>query len=132
MAKSDAYARIKSDVYAIARVIPPGQLTTFAAIGDFLDVVPRQVAYLLALRNDEEREATSWHRIVGDGGVLGRTKYDAFGQSQASLLEADGLDVGQTGHVIDFERHFFTPTTENTGVRPTPRRSWGRSWGQSP
>ncbi len=123
MAKSEAYARIKADVYAIARAIPVGQITTFVALGEFLDVVPRQVAFLLALRNDEAREATHWHRIVSDGGVLGRAKYDAFGRTQASLLQADGLNVGPTGRVIDFERHFFAPTIDNTGVVPTPRAS---------
>jgi alkylated DNA nucleotide flippase Atl1 len=121
VAKSEAYARIKADVYAIARAIPEGQLTTFAAIGEFLDVVPRQVAYLLALRNDEAREATQWHRVMSDGGVLGRVKYDAFGRSQAALLEADGLNVATPGRVIDFEQRFFAPTTENTGVVPVPR-----------
>jgi methylated-DNA-protein-cysteine methyltransferase related protein len=121
MPQSEAYARIKRDVMTIARKIPPGRVTTFAAIGAFLDVVPRQVAYLLALRNDEDRESVPWYRVVSDDGALGRTpKSDAHGRSQAELLTADGILVDR-GQVSDFEKRVWQPTTRNTGVKPVRR-----------
>ena len=55
VSKSPAYARIKRDVYAVARAIPAGRVATYADVARFLDVIPRQVAYLLALRNDVMR-----------------------------------------------------------------------------
>lgn len=122
MPPSAAYARIKRDVYAVAGAIPRGRLTSYRAIGEFLDVVPRQVAYLLALSGDEERERVPWHRVVGDDGALGRPKRDFHGRTQAELLAADGVTV-ERGVVREIERRWWEPTTKATGVVPVPRPS---------
>lgn len=121
--KSAAFLRIKSDVMAIARTIPEGRVTTFSAIGDYLEVMPRHVAYLLAQRNDEEREAVPWHRVVGNGGALGTPKRDFHGESQADLLADEGVEVGPGMKVVRFDDLFFPITLESTGIAPTPRES---------
>lgn len=121
MAKSEAYARIKADVFTIVRAIPRGQVTSFALIGEFLDVVPRQVAFLLALRNDAEREESPWHRVVGTDGSLGTPKFNAYGKGQAELLRAEGVTINAKGQVAGFDARCFVPTTTTTGVTPTPR-----------
>jgi methylated-DNA-protein-cysteine methyltransferase related protein len=119
--KSAAFARIKRDVYAIAASIPKGKLSTFADIGAFLDVVPRQVAFLLALKNDEARESTPWYRVVADDGSLGTPKRDAYGRSQAELLQAEGVPVAADHRVTDLAKRRVKLTIKGTGVRPTPR-----------
>ena len=121
MGGSEAYARIKRDVYRVAAAVPSGRVTTYAAIGRFLDVVPRQVAYLLALRGDADRETVPWHRVVGDDGALGRPKVDFHGRSQAALLAAEGVPMRDATTVALTPRLLFTPTTRNTGVTPVPR-----------
>jgi methylated-DNA-protein-cysteine methyltransferase-like protein len=121
--KSRAFLRIRSEVMAIARAIPLGRVTTFAAIGRYLDVVPRQVAYLLARRDDEEREAAPWYRVVGEGGILGKPKSRSFGQSQAELLRAEGIAVSPDGRIERFEDLFLSVTLETTGIVPGPRGS---------
>lgn len=121
MAKSEAFARIHREVMQVAAAIPKGRIATFADIGAFLDVVPRQVAFLLARQNDPAREATPWYRVVSDDGALGRPKYDARGRSQRELLEADGLRFDASHRLVGLEKLRFTPTTRNTGVKPTPR-----------
>jgi methylated-DNA-protein-cysteine methyltransferase-like protein len=123
MPGSPAFARVKSEVMAVAHAVPPGRVTTFAAVGVFLDLSARQVAYLLALRNDEAREAAPWHRVVGEGGALGKPKRNGFGESQAELLAAEGVDVGPDGRVLRFDALFFPVTRETTGVTPGPRGS---------
>lgn len=123
MPGSPAYARIKSEVMAVARAVPTGRVTTFAAVAAHLDVTARQVAYLLARRNDEAREAAPWHRVVGEGGVLGKTRRNALGESQAELLAAEGVDVGPDGRVVRFDELFFPVTAASTGVVPGPRGS---------
>ncbi len=123
MAGSPAFARIKSEVMAVARAVPPGRVTTFAAVAQHLDVTARQVAYLLALRNDEARETAPWHRVLGDGGVLGKPKRNVLGESQADLLGGEGVDVGPDGRVLRFDALFFPITRESTGVTPGPRGS---------
>jgi methylated-DNA-protein-cysteine methyltransferase-like protein len=122
MPRSAAYARIKRDVYAIARAVPRGRVTSYRALGDFLDVVPRQVAYLLALTGDEDRELVPWHRVVGDDGALGRPKRDFHGRTQAELLAAEGVAV-ERGVVTELAQRWWQPTTKATGVVPVRRDS---------
>jgi methylated-DNA-protein-cysteine methyltransferase related protein len=121
MTKSHAFARIHREVMQVVAAIPPGRIATFADIGAFLDVIPRQVAFLLSRQNDPVREATPWYRVVAEDGSLGRPKHDAWGRSQRELLEADGLAFDVSRKLIGFETMKFVPTTQNTGVTPTPR-----------
>lgn len=123
MPGSPAFARVKSEVMAVAHAIPPGRVTTYAAVAQFLDLTARQVAYLLALRNDEAREAAPWHRVVGEGGVLGKPRRNGFGESQADLLAAEGVTVDPDGRVLRFDALFFPITGATTGVIPGPRGS---------
>jgi methylated-DNA-protein-cysteine methyltransferase-like protein len=90
MPKSAAYARIRKDVLAIVAAIPRGRLLTHAAIGAHLDVMPRHVAYLLAMLEPHERATLPWHRVVGKDGALGR-RAGVDGRSQAELLAAEGV-----------------------------------------
>lgn len=121
MPTSAAFARIHRDVMQIAAAIPAGRVATFADIGQFLDVVPRQVAFLLARSNDAAREAVPWYRVVPDDGRLGRPKSDAWGRTQRELLEADGVRLDEAQRIVGFAKRRFVPTTRNTGVVPTPR-----------
>jgi methylated-DNA-protein-cysteine methyltransferase-like protein len=121
MPGSTAFQRIKADVLAVTRRIPPGRVTTFAAVGAYLDVMPRHVAYLLALPNDVERETAPWYRIVGDAGRLGRPKRDFHGRTQAELLASEGVALTPEGVVAEFAARFHPITAETAGVVPTPR-----------
>ncbi len=105
----------------VAAAIPAGRVATFADVGAFLDVVPRQVAFLLARRNDPAREATPWYRVVADDGSLGRPKHDAWGRSQRELLEAEGIVFDAAHKVVSLEKRRFRLTKRNTGVTPVPR-----------
>lgn len=99
MAGSAAYARIRRDVLAITAAIPAGRVVTHAAIGAHLDVVPRHVAYILAMLTAEEKDALPWHRVVGADGAVRTPRPGAT--SQASLLLADGVSLGPDGRVSD-------------------------------
>ncbi len=99
MAGSAAYARIRRDVLAITAAIPPGRVVTHAAIGAHLDVVPRHVAYILAMLTAEEKDALPWHRVVGADGAIRSPRPGTT--SQASLLLADGVSLGPDGRVAE-------------------------------
>ena len=101
--------------------IPLGRVTSFAAVGAYLDVMPRHVAYLFALPNDVARETAPWYRIVGDAGRLARPKRDYHGRTQAELLAAEGVEVTPDGIVAEFAARFHPITAETAGVVPTPR-----------
>lgn len=106
MPRSKAFAGIKRDILRISASIPAGQLTTFASIGDYLSVVPRQVAYILATLTDAELQSVPWHRVVSLDGQLAKAKADAQGRTQAELLLAEGLTVVD-GKVLDFPERFI-------------------------
>ena len=108
MARSAAYARIKGDVLRIVAAIPRGHLATHAAIGAHLDVVPRHVAYILAMLSLPEKSALPWHRVVGADGSLGAPKRGADGRPHADWLRDEGhlvdgaaLAAGFTDRLVD-------------------------------
>lgn len=121
MPKSVAFIRIKAAVIAVARAIPAGRVTTFRAVGMHLDVIPRQVAYILSTLTDEEKDSVPWHRVVSEEGRIERMKYNALGMSQIDLLAQEGVDVGANRVVQNFEICFYPISEETTGVHPIPR-----------
>ncbi len=114
MPKSAAYIRIKADVLRIVKAIPVGRVATFADIGCHLDVMPRHVAYILAMLSDEEKARYPWHRVVADKGRLGKPKSNSFGISQTELLHSEGICVSKGGCVEDFDS-IVVMTTELMG-----------------
>ena len=70
MAKSPAFARIKSDVMAIVAALPQGRVASAADIGRQIDVPARHVAYILTTLDEGERAVSPWWRVVADGGAI--------------------------------------------------------------
>ncbi len=58
------YQRIKTQALDIIARIPPGQVTTFTAIGEELQVPARHIAYILSRLSDDERSECSWQQVV--------------------------------------------------------------------
>lgn len=115
MGKSKAFARIRDDILQIVSAIPPGNVTTFKEIGSYMTVMPRHVAYILSQLTPEEQEEIAWHRVVGESGKLGKTKYNARGQSQAELLQQETVAV-HNGMVADFKNVFVPVAALKSGV----------------
>ena len=99
MAKSPAFARIKSDVLAIVAALPQGRVASAADIGRQIDVPARHVAYILTTLDEGERAVTPWWRVVADGGAIGRHKRR---EDQIVGLKRDGVTVSAAGIVADF------------------------------
>jgi methylated-DNA-protein-cysteine methyltransferase-like protein len=129
MPKSAAFERIQGDVLKIAAAIPVGKVTTFRAIGVHLDVMPRHVAYILALLPSDERALLPWHRVVADDGRIGRPNNPASAAAQATLLRDEGIAIDHHC-VTDLDRVFFAVNEASTGVPPglrPPNARAGRS-----
>lgn len=128
MGGSAAYARIRHDVLAIAAAVPPGRLVTHAAIGAHLDVMPRHVAYILAMLTAEEKDRLPWHRVVGADGTIRKPRPGAT--SQAALLLADGVSLGPDGRVADLQHRLADVPTLPHGIarqtRPAAAPTGGR------
>ncbi len=122
MARSPNYARIAAQVFDITSRIQAGRLTTYAAIGDELEVPARHVAYILARMDD-----VPWHRVVReDGGLTGARQ-----QEQRTRLEHEGVRV--TRHRVDDLGERFVQLRLDAEHRADPSTPLGRSpRGQSP
>jgi methylated-DNA-protein-cysteine methyltransferase-like protein len=97
-----------SAVYDIIRTIPPGRVSTYGAIADFLTLgSARMVGY--ALRQlPASMEDVPAHRVVNSQGDLtGRHRFNPPGLMQA-LLESEGVNV-KNDRVINFRTLFWHP-----------------------
>lgn len=85
MAGSPNFARIDAQVRDILERVPPGRVTTYAAVGEELDVPARHVAHLLMHADD-----VPWHRAVAVDGALTRGRRR---REHERRLTAEGVPV---------------------------------------
>lgn len=95
-------------VYAIAKQIPFGKVTSYGAIAKALGTArsARMVGWAMnAAHNLEDVPA---HRVVNRKGLLtGKHHFDGTNLMQ-QLLESEGIVVIDN-QIIDFEKHFWEP-----------------------
>ena len=96
MAGPTTFARIKAGVLAVAARVPPGRVVTHGLIARDLKVAPRQVASILATLDEAERDSVPWHRVVAEGGAIGRHKRR---DDQMARLRVEGVPVAPAGMV---------------------------------
>jgi methylated-DNA-protein-cysteine methyltransferase related protein len=104
-AKSLAFARIGAEVKAATASIPPGRVTTYSALANHLEVVPRHVAFVLARLSPAEASELPWHRVVAQGGIL-RSGSPAGLRRQRDRLAQEGIKVVKD-QIPDFTQHYF-------------------------
>ena len=95
-------------VYAVARQIPYGKVTSYGAIAKVLGAArsARMVGWAMnAAHNLEDVPA---HRVVNRKGLLtGKHHFDGTNLMQ-QLLESEGIQVIDN-QIIDFKKHFWEP-----------------------
>lgn len=98
-------------VYAVARHIPYGRVTSYGAIARFIGAAKsaRMVGY--AMNGSIGREDIAAHRVVNRNGLL--TGKDHFGGSQImqQLLESEGVKV-KNNQVQEFQQLLWDPSEE--------------------
>lgn len=95
-------------VYAVARQIPFGKVTSYGAIAKALGTArsARMVGWAMnAAHNLEDVPA---HRVVNRKGLLtGKHHFDGTNLMQ-QLLESEGINV-VNNQIVDFEKHLWEP-----------------------
>jgi methylated-DNA-protein-cysteine methyltransferase-like protein len=95
-------------VYAVARQIPYGKVTSYGAIAKALGTArsARMVGWAMnACHNLEDVPA---HRVVNRKGLLsGKHHFDGTNLMQ-QLLESEGIVVVDN-QIVDFAKHFWQP-----------------------
>ncbi len=95
-------------VYAVARQIPYGKVTSYGAIAKAIGSgrSARMVGY--AMNACGGRDDVPAHRVVNRKGLLtGKHHFDGANLMQ-QLLESEGVEVIDN-QIVDFEKHFWQP-----------------------
>ena len=105
---SDFYER----VYEVVRLIPPGKVTSYGAIGAFLGSAQssRMVGWAMNNAHVQEKYVPA-HRVVNRNGLLTGKHYFGTSTAMQELLEAEGISVVDD-QICDFKKHFWNPITE--------------------
>ena len=94
-------------VYAVARQVPFGRVTTYGAIADFLALgASRMVGW--ALNNCVPGDGVPAHRVVNRKGELSGRRHFATPTLMQELLEAEGVRI-EDNRVADFKSLFWRP-----------------------
>lgn len=96
-------------VYAVARLVPYGRVTSYGAIAKYLGAArsARMVGWAMNGSHDKDVPA---HRVVNRVGLLtGKHHFEGTNLMQ-QLLESEGIMV-KDNKIVDFEKHFWDPAT---------------------
>ena len=96
------------DVYDVVRSIPPGRVSTYGAIADYLSLgSARMVGWALRNLSGTDGDVPA-HRVVNRIGVLsGRNNFSQPGLMEA-LLQSEGVAI-ENDKVRDFKELFWHP-----------------------
>lgn len=95
-------------VYAIARQIPYGKVTSYGAIAKVLGAARSSRMVGWAMNASHNLEDVPAHRVVNRIGLLtGKHHFDGTNLMQ-QLLESEGIVVIDN-QIIDLEKHFWMP-----------------------
>ena len=98
-------------VYAIARQIPYGKVTSYGAIAKVLGAARSARMVGWAMNASHNLEDVPAHRVVNRIGLLtGKNHFDGTNLMQ-QLLESEGIEVIDN-QIIDFDKHFWIPEME--------------------
>jgi methylated-DNA-protein-cysteine methyltransferase-like protein len=97
-------------VYAVARQIPYGKVTSYGAIAKVLGAARSARMVGWAMNASHTQANIPAHRVVNRTGVL--TGKNFFGGNRMQeLLEAEGLTI-KDDQILNFSSHFWDPSIE--------------------
>ena len=108
---SDKSKDFFEQVYAVVKEIPPGRVTSYGAIANYLGSKQssRMVGWAMnACHNQPEIPA---HRVVNRNGLLTGKMHFVTPQTMEILLEKEGILV-ISDQIVDFNVHFWDPEKE--------------------
>jgi methylated-DNA-protein-cysteine methyltransferase-like protein len=99
-------------VYAVARLIPAGKVTSYGAIALYLGVKSgaRMVGWAMNNAGNQE-DAVPAHRVVNRNGRLTGKHHFHPPEKMQQLLEIEGVEVSND-QVMGFEKCFWDPRLE--------------------
>ena len=102
-----------SQVYELVKLIPPGRVTSYGAIANYLGTAgsARMVGWAMNASHHHS-EYVPAHRVVNRNGLLtGKHHFDHY-NAMRELLENEGIVIDDDDQIVDFEKHFWDPAKE--------------------
>ena len=99
-------------VFAVARMIPKGRVTSYGAIAEALGtkLSARMVGWAMNGAHNVKPKVPA-HRVVNRNGMLSGKMHFATPTQMQELLEKEGVKV-KDDKVVDFEKRFWNPSAE--------------------
>jgi methylated-DNA-protein-cysteine methyltransferase-like protein len=99
-------------VYAVARLIPQGRVTSYGAIARYLGAArsARMVGWAMNASHSQP-EFIPAHRVVNRNGVLSGKNFFGGQNVMQELLENEGLII-EDDQIVNFEEKFWDPVKE--------------------
>ncbi len=99
------------DVWEVAKLIPPGRVTSYGAIANYLGtkMSARMVGW--ALNSSALQHDVPAHRVVNRNGMLTGKIHFSTPTRMQELLEKEGIKV-EYDKVLSFDKHFWDPMNE--------------------
>lgn len=97
-------------VYAVAREIPYGKVTSYGAIAKYLGAARSARMVGWAMNNSSAKDVPA-HRVVNRVGVLTGKHHFGGTNLMQQLLENEGVKV-KDNQIVDFQKHFWDPGKE--------------------
>lgn len=99
-------------VYAVARLIPRGRVTSYGAIANYLGTrrSSRMVGWAMN-GSHTARPKVPAHRVVNRAGILTGKHHFASPTRMKDLLEKEGVKV-KKDQVQNFKKHYWDPAVE--------------------
>lgn len=98
-------------VWDVVRLIPPGRVTTYGHIAEYLGAkgAARLVGY--AMNASHNLPDVPAHRVVNRKGLLTGKHHFGHPDRMQQLLEAEGITV-HNDQIVDFEKLLWVPSQE--------------------
>jgi methylated-DNA-protein-cysteine methyltransferase-like protein len=100
-----------SDVHEVARLIPKGRVTSYGAIGMYLGSGQSARMVGWAMNKAHADPSIPAHRVVNSLGLLSGKMHFHPPEIMEQKLVSEGVKV-ENDQIIDFEKHFWDPSTE--------------------
>jgi methylated-DNA-protein-cysteine methyltransferase related protein len=100
------------NVYAVARLIPKGRVTSYGAIAKYLGTARSARMVGWAMNNaDNQRPKVPAQRVVNSSGLLTGKHHFGDPMTMQRLLEKEGIKI-KKDQVVDFKKVFWDPSVE--------------------
>ncbi|MEX0965770.1 MAG: MGMT family protein [Bacteroidia bacterium] len=105
------------NVYAVARLIPRGRVTSYGAIARYLasGSSARMVGWAMNKAGYQVPQVPA-HRVVNRNGMLTGKHHFATETLMQELLKSEGITV-EDDKVVNFAMHFWDPTLELKNIK---------------